>query len=307
MSPAGSTVTRSLLALALGTGVCYCVYRALSARRKKHVSGSSLLDKVSGMSVLGGVHGESPEVQFENIPKSASYLEPHHLKTLLHVLSNNSDASTQEQILITLCNNAAFSINHDLIRNLDGIRIIGGFLSHPNPKVKAGTLNALNNLSMNLQNQEQIQAFLNEILKDIIESTLNSEVQLAGLRLAINMSVTNRYHKKMEDYIPSLLNLLVGGNDATKAPSSLTSLFDSSISRDILIRALTFVANLSENLGREQYSNGHGYYKDSLYAVVFEDPAELQRNLTRLLLFSDMEIKEHANRCIRSAETLKHY
>ncbi|XP_075713443.1 armadillo repeat-containing protein 10 isoform X3 [Rhinoderma darwinii] len=288
MSPAGSTVTRSLLALAL-------------------------------------------EVQFENIPKSASYLEPHHLKTLLHVLSNNSDASTQEQILITLCNNAAFSINHDLIRNLDGIRIIGGFLSHPNPKVKAGTLNALNNLSMNLQNQEQIQAFLNEILKDIIESTLNSEVQLAGLRLAINMSVTNRYHKKMEDYIPSLLNLLVGGNDATKvhtlkilvnlsanplmtmpllaskAPSSLTSLFDSSISRDILIRALTFVANLSENLGREQYSNGHGYYKDSLYAVVFEDPAELQRNLTRLLLFSDMEIKEHANRCIRSAETLKHY
>lgn len=48
MSPAG----RNLLVLALGTGVCYCVYRALSARRKKHVSGSSILDKVSGMTVL---------------------------------------------------------------------------------------------------------------------------------------------------------------------------------------------------------------------------------------------------------------
>lgn len=294
------------------------------------MSGSSILDKVSGMTVLASA---GPEERSENMPKSASNLEPHHLKTLLQVLSSNSDCSAQEQILATLCNSAAFSVNHDIIRNLDGIHIIEGLLSHPNPKIKAGALNALNNLSMNLKNQEQIQAFINDILKEITESALNSEVQLAGLRVVVNMSVTNNYHEKIKEYIPSLLSLMERGNDTTKihtlkilvnlsanplmtapllaskAPSSsLTFSFDSSINRDILIRALTFAANLSENLCREQQHTGRCYYKeDSLYTVLFEDPTVLQRIIAPLLLFPDMEIKEQGNRCIRSAERLKHY
>ncbi|CAJ0950664.1 unnamed protein product [Ranitomeya imitator] len=220
-----------------------------------------------------------------------------------------------------------FSVK-DIIRNLDGLHIIGGFLSHPDLKIKAGALNALNNLSMNLQNQEQIQAFINEVLKNITESALNSEVQLAGLRLLINMSVTNNYHEKMVDYIPNLLHVLDGGNDTTKihvlkvlvnlsanplmsvpllaakAPSALICLFDSSNTRDVLIRALTFSANLSENLGREQQCAGQARYKeDSLYAVLFEDPAALQRNLAPLLLFPDTEIKEQVKRCISAVRS----
>ncbi|KAM3926324.1 armadillo repeat-containing protein 10 [Leptodactylus fuscus] len=321
-------VARSLLALALGTGVCYCIYRALSARRKKH-GGASILDKVSGLTVRTDVYERSPEAQSENIPMSASKLEPHHLKSLLQILSSSSDSSTQEQILITLCNSAAFSVNHDIIRNLNGIHIIGSFLSHPDPKIKACALNAFNNLSMNLQNQEQIQAFIKVILNEISESALNSEVQLAGLRLITNMSVTNNYHEKMEDYIPNILNLMERGNDTTKihllkilvnfsanplmtmsllaskAPPALIFLFDSSINRDILIRALTFAANLSENLIREQQHDGHQYYKDdSLYAVLLKDPSVLQRNLGLLLLLPDIDIKEQVNRCIRSTERL---
>ncbi|XP_040268911.1 armadillo repeat-containing protein 10 isoform X1 [Bufo bufo] len=323
MSPAGRViVARNLLALAVGTGVCYCVYRALSAGRKKHESGTR--DRAPP-----GGHGRSTESRSEAIPKSASNLERHHLETLLQILSSNSDASAQEQILITLCNISAFSTNHDIIRNLDGIRIIGGFLSHADPKIKAGALNVLNNLSLNLPNQEQIQAFINEVLKDITECLLNSEVQLAGLRLVINMSVTNKYHEKMEDSVPNLLYLLDEGNDTTKihtlkllvnmsanplmtrpllankAPSLFPSLFDGSINRDVLIRALSFTANLSENLAKEQQYDGPRHLKeDSIYAVLFKDPAVLQRNLVPLLLFPDMEIKEEAYRCIRSTETL---
>ncbi|XP_073508376.1 armadillo repeat-containing protein 10 isoform X2 [Phyllobates terribilis] len=301
MSHAGKmTAARSLLTAALGAGVCYCLYRALSARRKKCGSGAGLRDGVTA-----GGHW-SPEFQFENIPQCAGNLEAHHLESLLQLLSGGgSDSSAVEQIFVTLCNSAAFSVNHDIIRSLDGLRIIGGFLSHPDSKVKAGALNALNNLSMNLQNQEQIQAFINEVLKNITESVLNSEVQLAGLRLLVNMSVTNNYHEKMVDYIPNLLNLLEAGNDTTKAPSTLTCLFDSCITRDILIRALTFSANLSENLGRAQQCDGQAHYKeDSLYAVLFEDPAALQRNLAPLILFPDTEIKEQVKRCI-SAERRK--
>ncbi|KAM4037584.1 armadillo repeat-containing protein 10 [Anomaloglossus baeobatrachus] len=322
MSHAGRmTAARSLLTAALGAGVCYCLYRALSARGKR--GGSGLQDRVRGMTVR-----RSAGVQSENIPKCVGNLEAHHLESLLQLLSGSSDSPAIEQILVTLGNSAAFSVNHDIIRNLDGLRIIGGFLLHPDPKIKAGALNALNNLSMNLQNQEQIQVFINEVLKSITESTINSEVQLAGLRLLVNMSVTNNYHEKMADYIPNFLTLLDGGNDTTKihvlkilvnlsanplmsapllaakAPSALTFIFDCSSTRDVLIRALTFSANLSENLGRECDGQGH-YNEDSLYAVLFEDPAALQRNLAPLLLFPDPEIKEQVRRCI-GAKTLKY-
>ncbi|XP_069834121.1 armadillo repeat-containing protein 10 isoform X2 [Dendropsophus ebraccatus] len=308
MSQAGRvTVARSLLALALGTGVCYCVYRALCTRGKKHVNGGGILDRVSGMTVRAGVNGGSPETKSENIPKPAGDLEAHHLQTLLHILSSCSHSSTQEQILVTLCNSAAFSANHDIIRNFNGIHIIGESLSHSNPRIKTGALNALNNLSMNLQNQEQIQVFLIDILKDIKESTLNSEVQLAGLRLVVNMSVTDNYHEKLEESIPSLLGLVDKGNNITKAPASLIFLFDRNINRDVLIRVLTFAANLSENLVREQQDNRPCSYKeDSLYGTLFEDPAVLQGTILQLLLFSDMEIKEQVNRCIRNVERLKH-
>jgi len=40
---------------------------------------------------------------------------------------------------------------------LDGLSVIGGMLSDCVPKVKEKALNALNNLSMNIKNQEEIQ------------------------------------------------------------------------------------------------------------------------------------------------------
>lgn len=49
------------------------------------------------------------------------------------------------------------SIFQDIIRNLDGLSVIGGMLSNCIPKVKEKALNALNNLSMNIKNQEEIQ------------------------------------------------------------------------------------------------------------------------------------------------------
>lgn len=45
----------------------------------------------------------------------------------------------------------------DIIRNLDGLSVIGGMLSDCVPKVTEKALNALNNLSMNIKNQEEIQ------------------------------------------------------------------------------------------------------------------------------------------------------
>lgn len=47
-------------------------------------------------------------------------------------------------------------ILQNLLREFEGIHIIAGFLSDPAPEVRVQTLNALNNICMNIQNQEQI-------------------------------------------------------------------------------------------------------------------------------------------------------
>lgn len=55
---------------------------------------------------------------------------------------------------------SALLIPQNLIREFEGIHIIAGFLSDPAPEVRVQTLNALNNLCMNIQNQEQIKVCL---------------------------------------------------------------------------------------------------------------------------------------------------
>lgn len=56
---------------------------------------------------------------------------------------------------------------------MDGLSIIGGMLSDCVPKVKEKALNALNNLSMNTKNQEEIQV---SFLKGKIKVTETQEV-----------------------------------------------------------------------------------------------------------------------------------
>ncbi|XP_075064854.1 armadillo repeat-containing protein 10-like isoform X3 [Mixophyes fleayi] len=264
MLPTGrGAVAKSVLGLALGVGACYCVYKVLSVARcrKKRVAGSSILDKVSGIELLASVQG----TESENNALSAGNLEPHHIKTLLQILLTNSEI--QERVLVTLCNSAAFSKNHDLIRNLDGVRIISGFLSDPNPKLRVKALNALNNLSMNLQNQEQIKKYTLKVLVNFSANPLMA--------------------------MPLLAN---------KVHPSLTSIFDSCTNKDILLRALTFSANISENLGRVQLSR---YNYNSLYGLLFGDVALCQRYLAPLLQHPDIDVKEQAARCISNLSKIE--
>lgn len=131
------------------------------------------------------------------IHASSGNLEPRHLKTLLSSLQTSNNPSERRQILLTLGNAAAFTVNQvvksillsrnkthfdlikcavhaifylicnvyfsiftwtpqNLIREFEGIHIIAGFLSDPAAEVRVQTLNALNNLCMNIPNQDQV-------------------------------------------------------------------------------------------------------------------------------------------------------
>uniref|UniRef100_A0A8C3P775 Armadillo repeat containing 10 n=1 Tax=Chrysemys picta bellii TaxID=8478 RepID=A0A8C3P775_CHRPI len=164
--------------LVLGAGACYCVYRLARSRRAGAAAGTkgaasardgsapggSLLPRVSGLSVLSSLAWGGPSnLQSDtDLPKSPSNLDAHHLQKLIHLLELTDDPLIQEQALVTLSNSAAFSVNQDIIRNLDGLSVIGKMLSNSIPKVKEKALNTLNNLSMNVKNQEEIKKAIQE-------------------------------------------------------------------------------------------------------------------------------------------------
>ncbi|KAG8439960.1 hypothetical protein GDO86_005938 [Hymenochirus boettgeri] len=248
-----SPAMRSLLGLTVSIGLGYCVYRVVRAhqRKKQH----------QGCVGTGSIRGPSAS---EKVSVSASDLEPHHLEKLIDILATSSDISLQEQVLVTLCNSAAFSRNQDIIRNLGGIAVIGNILSGCSQQAKVHALNALNNLSMNLQNQEIIKIY--------------------SLKVLVNLSAN-----------PDMTTILL----TSKAPQSLTSIFNSCINRDILVRALTFVANLSKQLKSDSGCNGlFDYDKNSIYNLLFEDASSLQDNLAALFQYPNVEVKEQVSRIL---------
>ncbi|KAM4901993.1 armadillo repeat-containing protein 10 isoform 3-T3 [Sylvia borin] len=239
-------------ALLLGAGACYCLWRlAAGGRRGRRAA-----------AVRGPPADSSP-------PVSSHTMDVDVLQKLIHLLQATDDPLIQEQALITLSNSAAFSVNQDIIRNLDGLSVIGAMLSNCIPKVKEKALNALNNLSMNIKNQEEIQVFITQVCRTVESAPLNSEVQLAGLRLLTNMSVTSDYHQKMINSIPCFLHLLSEGTESTQ------------------IQVLKVLVNLSANPAMTRHLlRAQPTYWTKPNQIPLESPTLYSNAGTKLLLLS---------------------
>ncbi|XP_074019638.1 armadillo repeat-containing protein 10 isoform X1 [Numenius arquata] len=288
-------------AVVVAAGACYCLWRLAAGRGR-------------GRGQAGPADNRPPA--------STPTMDVDALQKLIHLLQATDDPLIQEQALITLSNSAAFSVNQDIIRNLDGLSVIGGMLADCVPKVKEKALNALNNLSMNIKNQEEIQVYIMQVCRSIESAPLNSDLQLAALRLLTNMSVTSDYHHKMINSIPCFLHLLSEGNERTQIQvlkvlvnlsanpamtrhllraqvPSLLLLFDNRINRDILLRALAFAANLKKNVNNEDGTVTQDQYsKDSVFFTLCRDCAPFAQKLASLLHHPDTEVKEQVVRIL---------
>nr|XP_034983606.1 armadillo repeat-containing protein 10 [Zootoca vivipara] len=342
------TVRTGLVAgLAVGAGVCcYCVYLAASRRRgtgakrgnvrrrdeAPPVSGGEeeeehhpaaaprgpLLQKVSAMPVIsssGPKGSENLRQEDVDLPKPSHDLEAHHIQNLIRLLDSTKDPTIQEQALVTLSNSAAFSANQDIIRNLGGLIVVGKMLSVPDTKVKEKALNALNNLSMNIKNQEKMKIYITIVCEETDSSPLNSELQLAGLRFLTNMSVTNDYHYMMTSSIPCFVHTLMEGNERTQvqvlkvlvnlsanpamtehllnaqAPF-LLSLFDTCINKEVLLRVLVFATNLTKLTQKDKRITVLHHSEGSIFSVLWGNTTECAQKLTSLLYHHDTEVKE---------------
>ncbi|KAM6927092.1 armadillo repeat-containing protein 10 [Lycodopsis pacificus] len=333
---------KALLGLVAGAGASYGLYKLISGgsfkRNKKSAANESpgvrrssqpsevtlqpgsLLARVSGLDVVcpRPVDVASGEI----IHQSPGNLEPQHLKMLLSCLQTSNNPPDRCRILLTLGNSAAFTVNQNLIREFEGIDIIAAFLSDPVAEVRVQTLNALNNLCMNIQNQEQIKVYVPQVLELIEMSPVNSDLQLGALRLLTNLSVTDKHQHLLKQSITLLLSLLVVSSEAlqvqavkvlvnlssnpdmmddivqAQAPASVMLLFDSRTATAVLLRLLTFAGNLKAWRPSAQVANELRRKQDCLFRVMLDESSQLHGRLVQLLSHPDVEIQSQVARIL---------
>ncbi|XP_051917737.1 armadillo repeat-containing protein 10 isoform X2 [Hippocampus zosterae] len=324
---------KTLLGIVAGAGASYGIYKLLSGgsfRRYKKSGGNdglasktsegksrpdSLLAKVSELDLVFSRNERTDDASGNIIHQSVSNLEPQHLNMLLTCLKTSNSTSERCRLLLTLGNAAAFTVNQHIIREYEGIPIIGGFLSDPAPEVKVQTLNALSNLCMNLQNQEQLKVYVPQVLQLIEMSPVNSDLQLAALRMLTNLSVTDKHQHLLKDAVTLLLHLLLV-SDVTlqvqtlkvlvnmssnpdmmddivqaQAPASVMLLLASQTSSEVLVRLLTFTGNLKSWRPSAQVAEELRRNRDCLFRVMLDESSELHGRLVQLLSHPDKEIQ----------------
>uniref|UniRef100_A0A2K5RRJ3 Armadillo repeat-containing protein 10 n=1 Tax=Cebus imitator TaxID=2715852 RepID=A0A2K5RRJ3_CEBIM len=157
--------------LLLGAGACYCIYR-LTRGRRRGGRGLGLRPSQSAEDLTDGSYDD--------------VLNAEQLQKLLYLLESTEDPIIMEKALITLGNNAAFSVNQAIIRELGGIPIVGNKISHSNQSIKEKALNALNNLSVNVENQIKIK--VDASFLSLYDSYVAKEILLRVLTLFQNIN-----------------------------------------------------------------------------------------------------------------------
>lgn len=237
------------------------------------------------------------------------------LQKVLNILERSNDPFIQEIALVTLGNNAAYSFNQNAIRELGGLPIIAKLIKTKDPIIREKAYNALNNLSVNAENQGKIKTYISQVCDDTMICRLDSAVQMAGLRLLTNMTVTNHYQHLLSYSFPDFFALLFLGNYFTKiqimkliinftenpamtrelvsckVPSELISLFNKEWDREILLNILTLFENINDNIKSEGLASSKKEFSRSSLFFLFKESGVCVKKIKALTNHNDMVVK----------------
>lgn len=237
------------------------------------------------------------------------------LQRVLNILERTNDPFIQEVSLVTLGNNAAYSFNQNAIRDLGGLPIIAKMIKTRDPIIREKAYNALNNLSVNAENQSKIKVYISQVCDDTMICRVDSAVQMAGLRLLTNMTVTNHYQHLLSYSFPDFFALLFLGNYFTKiqtmkliinftenpamtrelvackVPSDLISLFNKEWDREILLNILTLFENINDNIKSEGLSSSRKEFGRNSLFFLFKESGVCVKKIKALANHTDLVVK----------------
>ena len=242
-------------------------------------------------------------------------LDATDLQKVLNTLERSKDPFIQEVALVTQGNNVAYSFNQNAIRELGGLPIIAKLIKTKDPIIREKAYNALNNLSVNSENQGKIKTYISQVCDDTMICRLDSAVQMAGLRLLTNMTVTNHYQHLLSYSFPDFFALLFLGNYFTKiqimkliinftenpamtrelvsckVPSELISLFNKEWDREILLNILTLFENINDNIKNEGLASSRKEFSRSSLFFLFKESGVCVKKIKALANHSDLVVK----------------
>uniref|UniRef100_A0A5F9CP52 Armadillo repeat containing 10 n=1 Tax=Oryctolagus cuniculus TaxID=9986 RepID=A0A5F9CP52_RABIT len=209
--------------LVLGAGACYGIYLLTRGRRR---GGRGLGPRRSGSAedLTSGSHDD--------------VLNASQLQKLLYLLESTEDPVITERALVTLGNSAAFSANQAIIRELGGIPVVGNKLNNPNQSIKEKALNALNNLSVNVENQVKIK--VDSSFLALYDGHVAKEILLRVLTLFQNINNCLKTGGRLAVRPPSpqgSLSLLLYGEECAQKMRALASHQDA----DVQEKAVTII------------------------------------------------------------------
>lgn len=237
------------------------------------------------------------------------------LQKVLNILERTNDPFIQEVALVTLGNNAAYSFNQNAIRELGGLPIIAKMIKTRDLIIREKAYNALNNLSVNAENQGKIKTYISQVCDDTMVCRVDSAVQMAGLRLLTNMTVTNHYQHLLSYSFPDFFALLFLGNYFTKiqimkliinftenpamtrelvsckVPSELISLFNKEWDREILLNILTLFENINDNIKSEGLASSRKEFSRSSLFFLFKESGVCVKKIKALANHNDLVVK----------------
>uniref|UniRef100_A0A8D2DLF0 Armadillo repeat containing 10 n=1 Tax=Sciurus vulgaris TaxID=55149 RepID=A0A8D2DLF0_SCIVU len=229
--------------LVLGAGACYCIYRLTRGQQR----GSRARRLRPSRSAEDLTNGSCDDV-----------LSAEQLQKLLYLLESTEDPIIMERALVTLGNNAAFSANQVIIQELGGIPIVGDKINNPNHSIKEKALHALNNLSVNVENQIKIKVQVLKLLSNLSENPAMTEGLLSA-----------------------------------QVDSSFLSLYDGHVAKEILLRVLTLFQNINNCLRMEgQLATQPPFPKGSLFFLLYGE--ECAQKMRALVYHHDVDVKEKA-------------
>ncbi|CAL8078723.1 unnamed protein product [Orchesella dallaii] len=207
--------------------------------------------------------------KLESLSLKGRAMDSYEAKTLVALLYT-SDEGVLERALITLANLATFEINQNNLREAGCLSRLQNLLVHPRSEIRLAAIRALGNMALNEQNQKEMKSMVPMLLSYVSDVSKHAEelvdavlttlaniavltdwhdefcpflhglyslidqlslpIRLQSLKLLVNLS-TN------EDMVPSLL--------AAQAPKRLLYLMDLTEEREIVLRLVTLLANLT--------------------------------------------------------------
>ncbi|XP_032810341.1 armadillo repeat-containing protein 10 isoform X2 [Petromyzon marinus] len=244
------------------------------------------------------------------------------LHALLGALLAPPDTELLRRALVTLAGRAAFTAAQEEIRAVGGLGVIMGCISNEDAGVREQALNTLNNLAMNMANQEVLQEYIPQVVRTIAGSDAHPDVQVAGLRLLTNLTVTDQYHGQFAGTLPDLWPLIdsdntqlqalklfvnLSGNADMKADilslpvaSSFLRLLEAEGSVEVTSRVLFLLKNLAATT---RAADEDGAEPGSLRALLLDGRTEVCASVYRLTRHEDDGLRETASSVLGSFVT----